>query len=268
MFPVRANYVKILDSGGGWTTVGYIMHIPKAVERTAGARLATSDARNDLFQCCIAVSTRSLARSRETGMPAAVGGHGDVRIVPRVVGLVVDQVEERCFYALMGNRCRFFCTPFIEYQRVSGAMHGIRAVDRDVIATLDAQLAAALVRVDDPRPSRRRALVEVHSALAFVPALDAIHGLGTGASNLYRVVSFDLLHVWTLGILRMLAQRLPDVLLSLCEGCSGARYGSVAATLDAINLRGLELGRNCHASPVPPGYVRNVSSASWRRVGA
>lgn len=47
------------------------------------------------------------------------------------------------------------------------------------------------------------------SALPFVPFLGAIHGLGTGDPNLYRIVSFDTLHVWRPGVLRLLAQRLP-----------------------------------------------------------
>jgi len=267
MFPVRANFVNVLDNGGGWTTVGYIEHIPKAVEKTAAARLGISDARNDLFHRCIAVSTRTLARASETGVSAPVGGHGVVRLVPRVVGLVVDQVEERRFYGLMGSQCRFFCSPCLEDRRVNNALHGIRAVDRDPIATLDAQLTAAVVRATDPRPSRRRALREEHSALAFAPPLGAIHGLSTGAANLYRIASFDVLHVWKLGILRLLAQRLPAVLEGLCQGCRGARYGSVASTLDAINLRGMQLGRNCQASPALPGYVCNVIVASLRHRG-
>jgi len=128
-------------------------------------------------------------------------------------------------------------------------------VDRDVTTTLDAQLAAASVRAVDPRPSRRRNLAQEHSALAFVPALGAVHGLGTGAHNLYRIVSFDLLHVWKLGILRLVAQRLPSVLTSLCRDGGGARRGTVQDTLDALNLRGFELGRNCKVTPSAPGYV-------------
>jgi len=267
MFPVRVNFVNVLDNGGGWTTVGYIEHIPKAIEKTAAARLAVSDARNDLFHRCIAVSTRALARASETGVSAPVGGHGIVRLFPRVVGLVVDQVEERRFYALMGNQCRFSCSPCMEDRRVNNALYGIRAVDRDPIATLDGQLAAALVSASDPRLSRRRALREEHSALAFAPPLGAIHGLSTGAANLYRIASFDVLHVWKLGVLRMLAQRLPAVLQALCQGRGGARYGSVAATMDAINLRGMQLGRNCQASPAPPGYVRDFFGEYLRREG-
>jgi len=82
-----------------------------------------------------------------------------------------------------------------------------------------------------------------------------VHGMSTGAHNLYRIVSLDLLHVWKLGVLRDVAQRLPSVLVALCRGCSGARLGLVAETLDAVKLRGFHLGRNCKASPAPPGYV-------------
>jgi len=253
MFPLRMNVVNVLDNGGQWQTVGYLEHISKAVSRTAAAKLAVSDMRNDLLQRCIAVSLRALTRASEDGVSAPVAGLGSVLLVPRVVGLVVDQVEERSLLALMGNRCRYFCSPCMEDKNMSGSVLGVRAVDRDVTTTLEAQLVAALVRAEDPRPSRRRRLAQEHSALAFVPALGAVHGLGTGANNLYRIVSFDLLHVWKLGILRLLAQRLPAVLTALCGARGAARLGSVQATLEALNWRGFELGRNCKVTPSAPG---------------
>jgi len=255
IFPVRAAFVNVVNGGGQWETVGYLEHIPKAVGKSAADKLKVSDARNDLLQRCLAVSLRGLVRASEHGVTVMVPGHGSVLLVPRVTGLVVDQVEERSILALMGNRCRFFCSPCMEDRRMSGSLLGVRAVDRDVIATLDAQLAAAEVRAIDPRASRRRALGEEHSALAFVPALGAMHGLSTGAANLYRIVSFDLLHVWKLGVLRLLAQRLPLVLHALFSASGGARLGTVQDTLDAINLRGWELGRNCKTTPAAPGYV-------------
>jgi len=143
----------------------------------------------------------------------------------------------------------------MEDRRLNGALRGVRAVERDVVATLDAQLAAAVARECDPRPSRRRVLAEEHRALAFVPALGAVHGLASGRANLYRITSFDLLYVWKLGIFRLLAQRLPTALRSWCQDPGGARLGSVAAILDGLNLRGFPLCRNCLAAPAPPGYV-------------
>jgi len=271
IFPVRANFVNVLDGGGRWETVGYLEHLPKAVGRSAKAKLKVSDARNELLQRCLAVSLRHLVRASEEGVTATVAGHGYVLLVPRVTGLVVDQVEERSILALMGNQCRFFCSPCLEDRRTRGGLLGVRALDRDVVATLDAQLAAAIVRARDPRPSRRRALGEEHSALAFVPALGAMHGLSTGAASLYKIVSFDLLHVWKLGVLRLLSQRLPMVLHAICGANGMARLGTVNDTLDAINLRGWELGRNCKTAPAPPGCFvpmsepqATMTGRSWR----
>jgi len=255
MFPIRAKVINATAGGGQWVTIGYVQHVPKPTERTKAAKLANSDIRNDLFQRCLAVTIRTFVRASETGITAPVAGRGTVFLVPRVVGIVVDQVEERGILGLMGNQCNFFCSPCMEDKRVGGALMRVRAVDRDVISTLDAQLEAAVVRAEDPRPSRRRMLGEQHSALPFVPALGAVHGLGTGGTSLYRIVSFDVLHVWKLGVLRLLAQRLPAVLSSLCAGRTGARFGSVAETLDVLNLRFWELGRNCKATPASPGYV-------------
>jgi len=65
----------------------------------------------------------------------------------------------------------------------------------DPIATLDAQLAAAVVRASELCLSRIRALRAEHSALAFASPLGAIHSLSTGAANLYRIASFELLYV-------------------------------------------------------------------------
>jgi len=197
---------------------------------------------------------RTLARASESGVTAPVAGRGDALLVPRIVALVVDQPEERAILALMGNRCRYFCSPCLADKDDIPSASAIRALDRDVVQTLDAQLAAAIVRRDDPRPGRRRALGQEHSALAFAPALGAVHGLSTGSRFLYQIVSFDLLHVWKLGILRLLAQRLPDFLTAVCPG-GIARLGRTADTLEVLNLRSFELDRNCKVCPSAPGYV-------------
>jgi len=255
IFPVRARFVNVIGRGGGWTTVGYIQHVPRAVGQTAARRLEVSDVRNDLLQRCLAVSLRTLTRASETGVTAPVPGRGDSFLVPRVVGLVVDQVEERAIMALMGNRCRFFCSPCMADKDDAPTTAAIRAVDRNVIQTLEAQLEAAIVRRSDPRPGRRRALGQEHSALAFAPALGAVHGLSTGSRFLYQIISFDLLHVWKLGVLRVLAQRLPEFLSAVCPG-GGARLGPTTDTLEVLNLRAFELGRNCKVCPSAPGYAR------------
>jgi len=117
IFPVRANFVNVLDGGGRWETVGYVKHLPKAVGKSSKAKLKVSDARNELLQRCLAVSLRRLVRASEEGITATVAGFGSTLLVPHITGLVVDQVEERSILALMGNQCRFMCSPCMEDKR-------------------------------------------------------------------------------------------------------------------------------------------------------
>jgi len=170
MFPVRVNIANVLDNGGLWWTVGYLEHFSKSVGRSASAKLDVSDTRNDLLQRCLAVSMRAFSTEIEEGGTVVVAGHGSVLLAPRVVGLVVDQVEERSVLALTGNRFRYFCPPCMEDMDMSGGFLGVRAVCREVVTTLEEHLSVAVLRAADPRPSRRRDLGWDHSALAFVPA--------------------------------------------------------------------------------------------------
>jgi len=61
------------------------------------------------------------------------------------------------------------------------------AKTRNVTALVEAQLAASIVWGRDPRVPLRGLLRREHIALAFVPALAAIHGLGTGDLKLYEI---------------------------------------------------------------------------------
>lgn len=124
-----------------------------------------------------------------------------------------------------------------------------------MIATLEAQLGGAELREEDPRVSLRVPLARANSALHVVPVLGAVHGLSTGSMSLYRVVSFDVLHVWKLGILRSMAQNVPAFMRRLCGRTSNALMGTVVETLDVLNLLMFELGRHSKASPASPVYV-------------
>lgn len=259
VFPIRAEFPNVLDGGSRWVTIGYIPHISKSVQHTAKARLAVSDARNDLLQRCLAVVLRRFSRASEVGYPVDIPGKGMYLLVPRISGIVVDMMEERSIYALMGPACKYICTHCRVHREVCGLVDTEDAPERNVVETLEAQLPAAERRVRDPRPSLRAPLGRAHSALAFVPALGAVHGLSTGGMNYFRIVSFDLLHVWKLGMLRTLAQRVPAFLRQVCTLEAGARLAPVQCTLDALNERGFELGRRRTVSASSPGYVCTIS---------
>lgn len=261
VYPIRIFVVNARGGSGAWETIGLIPHIPKVVGngKNDRSRQKVSDERNELLQRCLALVLRRLIHASEHGTRVDLSGHGSVLLVPRVVGIVVDQVQEREMMGLMGHQCTFNCTHCMVRRDESCTFRGEAALPRPVVATTEAQLAATLSRMDGGRPRVRVALANDCSALPFVHVLGAVHGLGTGSARLYDVVSFDTLHVWKLGVLRTLAQDLPAMLAAVCDGQSPL-HGSVQDTLDVLNLRGFELGRLCRASPMAPGYVHSPPS--------
>jgi len=264
VYPVRARVLNVRDRSVQWVTVGYVPHVGKPVARTAVARRRASDARNGVLQRCLAILLRRFVGASQDGVEVEFPGQRKLTAVPRLIGLVADQLGERSAACLMGNACEFFCSHCVVRRDVAGGPDGVGAAPRDVTAVLDAQLEAAITRDRDPRPSLRNHLRVVHSALAFVPAIGAVWGLSTDNKRLYDIISFDLLHVWKLGVVRMVAQRFPSFLRVACVG-QDARLGPVPATLEALNLRAWEMGHLCIPSPTPPGYVLAfLSFLFWR----
>lgn len=253
MYPVRAHFLNA--RGSRWVNVAQLPHIPKVVGngRNARARLQISDARNDLLQRCYALILARFIRASEYGVQVTLPTIGPVFLVPRVLGLLVDQVEERSLVALIGSQCTFNCTHCMVTCATLCTSDGGMAQLRPVVSSLEAEVVAAEARLADGRPRTRVALGRAISALPFALALGAVHGLGTGRESLYRVISFDALHVWKLGVLRLLAQRLPALMDALCPD-GQAVLGTVQEVMDVLNWRGFELGRLCRASSTTPGY--------------
>jgi len=235
-------------------TVGYVPHVGKPAARTAAARRRASDARNGLLQRCLAVLLRGFVGASPTGVTVEFSGRQPLTAVPRLLGIVADQLAEGSIVCLMSSACGFFCSHCTVRRHVAGGPAGVGGPLRDVTAVLDAQLDGALARHRDPRPFLRDQLRMEHSALAFVPAIGAVWGLATDNKQLYNIISFDLLHVWKVGVVRMVAQRFPSFLRVACGG-QDARLGPVTTTLDVLNLRAWEMGHLNVPGPTAPGYV-------------
>jgi len=252
MYPIRARLLNVRDRSVQWVTVGHVPHVGKPVARTSAARRRASDARNGVLQRCLEILLRHFVDASQTGVAVEFPGRQTLTAVPRLVGLVADQLGERSVMCLMGNACEFFCSHCVVRRDVAGGPAGVGAPARDVTVVLDAQLHGSMTRDQDPRPSLRNQLKNEHSALAFVPAIGAIWGLATDSKQLYNIISLDLLHVWKLGVVRMVAQRFPSFLRVACAG-QDARLGPVGDTLEAVNLRAWEMGHLNVPSPTPPG---------------
>eukprot|EP00170_Pyropia_yezoensis_P005975 contig_24307_g5993 len=266
-----AAFPSVRDESSPWVTVGYIPHVEKAVSRTNKEKLAVSDSRNDHLQRCLAVILRRFARASETGYPVELPDIGTVLPVARVGGIIFDYLEERSPYAFKGAGSNMICTQCRVRSTVCCAPHVPDADPRNVVETLEAQLAATERRMVDPRVSLRGPLSKARSAFAFVPALGAMHGLSTGNMNFFNAVSFDLLHVWKLGVLLTLAQRIHGFLKAICTPTEGAVMGPVEQTLATLNLRAFELRRRCGVKPAAPGCFvplkekqPTMTGRSWR----
>jgi len=191
MYPIRARVLNVRDRSVQWVTVGYVPHVGKPVARTAAARRRASDRRNGVLQRCLAVLLRRFVGSSQDGVAVQFPGQRALTAVPRLVGLVTDQLTERSLVCLMGNACEFFCSYCMVRRDVAGGPIGVCAAARNVTAVLDAQLQGAIARDADPRPSLRNQLRAAHSALALVPAVGAVWGIATDNKRLYDIISFD-----------------------------------------------------------------------------
>jgi len=108
MYPTRARVVNIRDRTVQWVTVGYIPNVGKPVARTAAGRRRASDTRNAVLQRCVAILLRRFVDASKTGVTVEFPSQQELLSVPRIVGLVADQLGERSVVCLMGNGCEFF----------------------------------------------------------------------------------------------------------------------------------------------------------------
>jgi len=176
MYPIRARVLNVRDRSVQWVTVGYVPHVGKPVARTAAARRRASDARNGVLQRCLAILLRRFVGASQDGVEVEFPGQRALTALPRLIGLVADQLGERSVVCLMGNACEFCCSHCVVRRGVAGGPDGVGAAMRDVTAVLDAQLEGAITRDRDPRPSLRNHLRVAHSAFAG-------HWCGLGSCN-------------------------------------------------------------------------------------
>jgi len=254
MYPILARVLNVRDRAVQWVTVGYVSHVGKLVARTAAARRRASHSRNRVLQRYLAVFIRRCGYAIQAGVPVEFPGQSTLSAVPRLSGHVTDQLAERSVFCLMGNECEFLFSQFMVLSDVAGGATGVGVEPCDVTAVLETQLDGAVARDRDLRNSLRYYLRNEYNALAFVPAIGAVWGLATDNKNIYKIISFDLLHVWKMGNTRMVAHRCLPCLRVACY-VQDARLGPLGETLEALHLRAWEMVHLNVSSPKPPGYV-------------
>ncbi|KAK1860961.1 hypothetical protein I4F81_003547 [Pyropia yezoensis] len=264
MYPIRTLFPNVITGVSQWVTVGYLPHLKPRHAHTRNEDDKLRVVRNQLRQRCLAVLLDRFITASRDGEHVTLKEHGTWTVFPRICLYVADLPEERHILGLMLGRCHRLCSHCLAEQGDLGAAQ-LAACSRSVAATLAMQLEAALLFDKHTGTGSIKRIGAMHSATPFVPIPGAVHGLGTGTMALYKIISFDSLHIVKLGMLRDLGAKIPQLLAALCQG-GEARYGFVANSLIAVNERVLFLGRLCTASKYPPGRRKTSTKKRARSV--
>lgn len=193
-YPIRIRFPNIITGKMQWLTVGYVPIIKCNTEdSTEKARVRLL--RDAVFQRCLAVLMHRFIPASQYGEPMVVPGENEpVLAVPRVVLYVADQPEERRVLGFKLSGCKSPCSHCL-VGKGDAACRGPKAGARDVLEHVDLQLDAAEALEDNAGPARLTQIEGDSSIVPIIPALAAVHGLGTGPCCLYQIFGFDMLHV-------------------------------------------------------------------------
>jgi len=187
------RFPNILTGKVQWLTVGYIPYI-KANSEDAEEIHRVRMLRDEVLQRCLAVLLDGVITARAEGKVWDLPRVGPILAVPRIVLYAADQPEERHILGLKLSGCTFQCSHCMVGKSDAGCAdaHSCR---REVLDNVELQLQAARHRENGASRAFLDHLAADTSTVAIVPALAAVHGLGTGSLGLYAIFGFDMLHV-------------------------------------------------------------------------
>jgi len=262
------RFPNILTGKIQWLTIGYVPII-KPDSNDAAEKKWVRVLRDTIFQRCFAVLLHRLIPVSEYGMKMRVPGEeGMVLAVPRLVLYAADQPEERHALGLKLSGCRRPCSHCMVH-RNSAACRGRRADVREVLLTVEAQIEDVEALEDGAGSARMMQIEGDTSIVAIIPALAAVHGLGTGPCCLYRIFGFDMLHVSTASLCDILLEARLGVYLGMGGTRSRRDSDRFISSLDALlhTLVGNEAWGPPRArtkdSITPEGAVQGWPCAVW-----
>jgi len=157
-----------------------------------GPRVMLRDA---VFQRCLAVLMHRFIPASQYGEPMIVPGEDDpVFAVSRVVLYAADHPDERRVFGFKLSGCKRPCLLYV-VDKQRAACRGPKAGARDVLEHIDLHLDAVEALEDGAGPVRLAQIEGDSSMVRVIPALAAVHGLGTEPCCLYQTFGFDMLHV-------------------------------------------------------------------------
>jgi len=187
------RFPNILTGKVQWLTVGYIPYI-KAASEDVDEIYRVRMLLDEVLQRCLSVLLEGVINTSAEGAVWDLPRIGPVLAVPRIILYAADQPEERHLLGLKLSGCTFQCSHCMVDKAEAGCAdaHSCR---REVLDNVELQLQAAKHREKGASRVFLDHLAADTSIVPIVPALAAVHGLGTGSLGLYDIFGFDMLHV-------------------------------------------------------------------------
>lgn len=151
--------------------------------------------RDSVLQRCLAVLLNQVTHASRYGEELALSGMGTFTAVPRITLYAADLQEKRHLLRLRLGKCfKPFSVCMVD-KDICGIPEAMTSPTRHVTENLEFQLEAAALFEVGTAVGRRVQISRELSALPAVPALPAVHGLGTGSKILCDIICLDFLHV-------------------------------------------------------------------------
>lgn len=190
-YPLRMRIANVNTKMERWETLAYI---PRVAGRLLDKRKA-QEVRSELLQRVLHLTFRNTIQASHLCAWTDLHDCGRVRMSPKVLLYVCDQLEERAIMCLKASVRLYPCTPCTTIREDACSASGATAPAHDVDATVAAQLQNATMGSFWGAQSRRGKVELAHILNSVVPAMESCAGFGSGPRMLYRLPGFDRLHV-------------------------------------------------------------------------
>lgn len=194
LYPIRVRLVNDVKGKGDWYTVAYVPVVRTEKESSAAERGRLR--RCGVLQRVLYLVFRSAIAVSHAGIVLRVGDRVVTAFI-RLLMYIADQPEERAILGFKSGRCAFPCSVCMASVSAMVDERALRAGERAVVSTLERDHQGFTLRRDRRNRSLRLALEAVDSTTSVVPALASMAGLSTPPYLLFKMVSFDILHVRT-----------------------------------------------------------------------
>lgn len=193
LYPVCIRVVNVATDQEECITIAYVPSLwtekrPSGAERSRQRRMG-------ILQRVIYLALREFINASHNGARFVDATGRGLIAFPRVLLYLCDQPEERAVLCLKPGQCAKPCSNCNVALLSLASAEALTARARTILNTLHPQVEAATNMLHGRDRLQRLRVEKAISINSYIPAPAAMGGLTTAPFSLYKIVSFDKLHV-------------------------------------------------------------------------